>query len=350
MSKLVSPLLCLLLTGCNVLQWSSRHARPAGPPLPMSMTREELIEHLNDQSGRLESWQSFGMKMSVRMPGHPLPLNLQGQIACKSPNHFNLRATHTLGAMLDLGANADSCWVLMNPSETGTISWRHEDSHLIRELDSNVPYIDPEWLMLVMGVKRLNPDDYRLGRSTDPRRPELWLTSDRVSAGTGIERYVIKVDRQRRVITEHVAYDHRGQKVATARLRNYRSFDGHLLPTTVDLSFGHTGASMSLNFRQIEANPEIDTALWVVPSDPFRMDVNLSEMAAQDPRFLENLKSGRKDTPPPIFDSDRPLEEPVWDTPTSQTPVVRTGYQEGTRGRPSIWRRVLDPFNFTGYR
>jgi len=349
----VSIAFCLLLTGCQALDRSPRQSITAGPPLPETVSVAELVDHLNGQSGNLTSWQCTNMRMTAKMP-RQLPVRFKGHIACESPNRFHLSASNVV-SHADLGSNDERCWVLMKPFEKGTMSWRHEDAHLIQAIPSGIPYIDPNWLMLVLGVKELNADDYTLRRSPQPGSRELWLTSTENTPGSGISRYVIKVDMDHRVVREHVAYDTNLRPVIRASLSQHQRFDDHLLPGKVTLEFPDSGARLDLVFSQIKTNPVIDNSHWIVPSDPYGEDVDLGQWIAArmgpngSSQFAQaESKSGTwTDTVPeePVWSDREPVEEPDWDTSISQSRVVEAGYEQTEGSNRSLWRRVLDPFH-----
>lgn len=349
----VSITFCLLLTGCQALDRSPRHSVAAGPPLPETVSVADLVDHLNGQSGNLNSWQCTNMRLVAKMPRRP-SVRFKGHIACESPNRFHLSASNVI-SQADLGSNDERCWVLMKPFEAGTMSWRHEDAHLVQRIPTGIPYIDPDWLMLVLGVKELNAEDYTVQPSPQPGSRELWLTSSENTPGSGISRYVIKVDMDYRVVREHVAYDTNLRPVVRAKLSQHKKFNGHLLPTQVSLEFPDSGARLDLAFSQIRTNPTIDTSHWVVPSDPYGEDVDLGQMIAARLRAekadqfaqAESTSVIWSDSMPeePVWNDPDPIEEPDWDTSISQSRVVEASYEQAAGSKRSLWRRVLDPFH-----
>ena len=266
----------LLLSGCHVASWLHPRVQPTAPPLPMNVSCDDLIDHLNEQSGNLKAWQCTDVRVMARFPGVPY-VPMKGNIACEYPNRFHLTATNTF-ASADMGANSEQCWFQSSPGHHGVISWRHEDSHLLQQYPSQVPYINPDWLMLVLGVKQLDPEDYVLEPTSDSRNKELWLSSVRQAHGHDVHRYVIKVDRETRVVREHIAFDKNASPIVRAQLSGYQNYNGHMLPRKVRLEFPGTDAELTLSFSRIDTNPSIDTALWIVPSVPDGRNVDLAEM------------------------------------------------------------------------
>lgn len=283
--------LTMLLCGCHVLPWTTQRQSVVGPPLPMSVSCEELVTHLNDQSGNLRGWQSTSVKLTARLPGAPPMPAMKGNIACESPNRFHLTASN-FAASADMGANSERCWFQATPGHHGVISWQHKDAHLLQDFPSQIPYIDPDWLMLVLGVKKLDPDDYVLEPGKDPRMKELWLTSRRSTPNSDVYRYVIKVSTKQRVVVEHAAYDRDHRLIVRARLSNHQRFDGHLIPTTVRIDLPANDAELKLTFSRIETNPTIDSAMWVVPSVPNGDNIDLGQLIRErrlvsNPAFTE---------------------------------------------------------------
>ena len=266
----------VLFSGCNLASWSHRNAKPTVPPLPVDVSCDDLIGHLNRQSGNLQAWQCTDVRVTARFPGVPY-IPMKGNIACEHPNRFRLTATNTF-ASADMGANSEQCWFQSSHGHHGVISWRHEDSHLLQEFPSQVPCIDSDWLMLVLGVRQLDPNDFVLEPRSDPQNKELWLSSVMQAHDHGAHRYVIKIDRDRRVVREHVAFDRNGSVIVRAQLSAHQDFDGHFLPRKVRLELPGNDAEMTLSFSRIDTNPSIDRALWVVPNIPDGQNVDLGEL------------------------------------------------------------------------
>ncbi|MCH2202452.1 MAG: hypothetical protein MK102_10825 [Fuerstiella sp.] len=338
----------LFCSGCHVASWTHQSAPPADPPLPMDVSCDDLIDHLNQQSGNLKAWQCTDVRLTARFPGVLHVPTMKGNIACEYPNRFHLTAT-SLVASADMGANSEHCWFQSSPGHHGVISWRHEDSRLLQELPSQVrvPYIDPDWLMLVLGVKQLDANDYVLERASDPHGKELWLSSVRKSNGHNAHRYVIKVDREKRVVREHVAFDRNGAAIVRALLSNHQDFNGHLLPRRVRLILPGSNTELTLSFSRINTNPSIDTALWVVPSVPNGENLTLREMAARirvadgqqastnrrapgsisllPPEFQPDHRAAQTAWTQPVFTVDGTPAEPDWSDSADASPFTEAG-------------------------
>ncbi len=374
--RLASILLLTTLCGCQWASWLRREPVAAvDPALPMTLSRDELVDYVNSQIAGLESWRCTRTKMVVRMPGVPQQ-KLSGSIACQSPQHFRLTANNVI-AHADLGSNAEQCWVYVQPGEPAVMTWRHEDSALLQQIPTGVPYIDPNWLMLVVGVKPLHAEDYVLS-SAPPR--ELWLNASERSPEGRMLRRVIKVDTVAGAIREHAVYDDQSNVLVRAQLSEHEPFEGRLIATKVNLDFPQMDSQISLTFDDIETNPHLPEALWSIPQGKGMEIVDLGSMLRQqlrqqgfpipdtqqepfytppgirleEPQFDQNSTSPNAGVSPPLMQSPvqpgsaRPghaLAEPNWDAAElddAGAGVTRAGHwQEDTARKASRGRSIL---------
>ena len=258
--------------GCQ-MPGKKQEVRHVDPALPMSMNRVELVDYLNKQNHTLNGWQCASTRMQVKLPNGMVG-RLKGAIACQAPQYFRLTASNSV-ARADLGSNASRCWFYSKPGEGSLITWRHEDTALVQQVPMGIPYIDPNWLMLVMGISPLNADDYELSHGPDGSR-ELWLTAIEPGPNGRSLRRVIKIDTMRGVIHEHSVYDSEANPVVKAILSDHKSHNGNLIPQVVKLQFPQLDSEMRLTFGDIDTNPNLPDALWRVPDHNVKV-VDLGE-------------------------------------------------------------------------
>lgn len=354
---MMMAILPVALSGCN-LPWHKPEVRYVDPALPMSLSRRELVDYLNSQNKGLRGWRCNTTKMTVRLP-NGLDARLSGSIACQSPQHFRLIADNVI-AQADLGSNAERCWVYVKPGAAGVMTWTHADGPLLQQVQLGVPYIDPGWLMLVLGVKPLAAEDYVLGQGPADSR-DLWLTAvERGPQGRTLRR-VIKVDTINGVVREHAIYDSEKNVLVRAQLSNHKPYGGHTIPGKVKLLFPQMDSEIVLSFTKIETNPVLPSGLWKVPGgrgmehvdigavvrrklrQEGRLPLQTSEQGSvapipfarlQPPLFGENghapdgrpnllgmpsesAPERRRTAELPLLE-ELPMEEPDWDTPDSE--------------------------------
>jgi hypothetical protein len=262
-TTLLPAIWLLLLCGC---QWRNNSPAPqvVDPALPMSMSRNELVEYLNQQTAGLTGWRCMDTHVAATIPGSPLTQKLRGSLACQSPGRFRLIADGALMVHADLGTNEEFCWAYVKPGESAVLTWRHEDAHLLQHLPGCPPRLEPRWLMTVLGIEPLRADDYQLGNAPAGSR-ELWLVAiEQASDGSSLRR-VIKVDTVQGVAREHALYDADGQAIVRAMLSRHQSVQGKRLPHEVRLLFPQNETRLTLQFHGIEINTSLSDAMWQPP-------------------------------------------------------------------------------------
>ncbi len=266
------------LFGC-VTSGKPRVMPSVEPVLSSTMSCEELVDYLNSQNKGLHGWRCMETQVHVSMPGIPLPQNLKGSLSCSEPKNFRLTAENFV-AMADFGSNEDICWAYSKPGEPAVMTWDHEDSHLLEYVPGNFPRLDPEWLMVILGIQPLDAREFKLQKPPAGSR-ELWLVAIEESASGQSIRRVIKVDTLRGFAREHALIDHNGTHLLRAQLSNHRTCGGHVLPHTVKISFPPQKTELTLNFKAIEPNCRIADGVWTPPGGDRIAKIDLGDYVRQ---------------------------------------------------------------------
>jgi hypothetical protein len=267
-------MMCLIaLCGCNLLP--SREPRHVDPALSMSMSRDELVDYLNKHYQGVGEWRDIDTTLGVHMP-NGIYQRLSGTIACKAPNQFRLTASNFM-AQADFGANSERCWIYVKPGDNAVLTWNHADASLLQHMPVQVPRIDPEWLMLVLGVTPLVHEDYELANAPTGSR-ELWLTAIEDNYDGRPLRRVVKVDTVRGVVREHAIYDSERNPLVRALLSRHRPINGHVMPQVVQLKFPQLDTELKLTFSRIETDCQLNDGLWALPRIRNTRVVDLGEM------------------------------------------------------------------------
>jgi hypothetical protein len=115
---------------------------------------------------------------------------------------------------------------------------------------------------------------------------------------------VMVVDLVHGVITEHCIQDGRGQKIAVARLDDFRrdKASGAVLPHRVKLDWPQNQMSLVMNMGEVEINPvSIPSQIWDMPTMRGTQVVDLGRV--NDPGIsrvagnIDEFQSSRSDTP-----------------------------------------------------
>jgi hypothetical protein len=267
--------LMVITSGCQHLESRQQEARMVQPVLPDSIGRDELVDHLNQVNAGLKSWRCMDTVVHVSKPGLPLP-RLTGRFACESPSRFRL-VSDNFASSADFGANDDICWAYVKPGESVVLTWKHEDSHLLTQLPGDLPRLEPEWLMAVLGIQPLNPERYELQNSPLGSK-ELWLVSVEDAPDGSSLRRVIKVDPLSGLVREHALYNSNREHLLRAQLSDYRQCGGYRLPHHVRIEFPQHQTQLALTFRSIQTDCAIEPALWQVPEGRNLEVVDLGEL------------------------------------------------------------------------
>jgi hypothetical protein len=241
--------------------------------LPASTSREELVQHINEQAARTAGWRC--RSMTVQVPHAP---EASGQIAVEYPRKMRLRAKALMVPVADVGSNADRVWAWVNPKLGGpgpeTLTCRHVSFDAVRcaaerSGGMQIPF-DPDWLMEVLGVVPLDPNSVTLEKAPDGG-PIWHLVSHRTDASGRRVLRVIDVDAAHGQILAHELRDARtGATLARAVLQDHRRCEktGVVLPHTIVLSWPAAGLSgMTLRLGEIEVNPrDLPANLWAIPA------------------------------------------------------------------------------------
>jgi len=272
-------LLALLpvLAGCRWGLFAPRKFPQAPPPvLSAEATVEEIVVHLNARIERLRSWRCGDTKVYLRMPDLPMPQRLSGSLACESGGRFRLVAGNVVGVHADLGSNEEQGWVYVKPGESVVLTWRHEDAWMLTELMPGFPQLDPAWLLQLLGLEPLRPEDYQLEEDQGKRR-QLWLSSN--GGGLpGVQRRRILVDRGLGEVREQVLYGSDDAVLVKAVLREYEGAAGEKLPHQLQLLFPQTETELTLTLGRIEVNPRLSANLWQPPSGGIAQTVDSRDL------------------------------------------------------------------------
>ena len=273
--RAVAPLLiAALLSQCGCQFWNKFRGlgRPSGPcTFDPGATSAEVVAHVNrnvsppDATPPLTAWRSTGVKM--KMGGFP---SVNGTISVEAPRRLRIQAAMpvTQADVADIGANDEELW-FWNSHDKQVIAVKHED---LPYAMSQMPLpFEPEWLMEVLGVTPLDPEEFELVRPVS-EAAYVDLVAERTSPTGQTVRRVVRVDACHGRIIEHRIESTAGELMAIARLSDYRADPSgqYMLPHTVDLEW--PAARMHLTMRitgRITANPPAASeALWTIPDRP----------------------------------------------------------------------------------
>lgn len=128
-----------------------------------TVTPEQLVGYLNQQSGRMQTL-TYGEARLVAREGL-LSYTLRGNLAASQPRYFRMTGQGgAMGGKVDLGSNLDQFWMYVEAPTTRPmyVFASHKDFEEGRaKLPGGIPF-EPDWVMQALGMTTFPPTaDYR---------------------------------------------------------------------------------------------------------------------------------------------------------------------------------------------
>ena len=156
-------LMCLCLTGCNLLQKLFPVRKEDPPPQAFTNakqpTLEEITSTINRNSQNIRN--VIAPNATIYIPGTILPL--QSRITFERPKRMRIQgyATSLSGQEFDFGSNDTFFWIWTKRGPNEMWYCRH-DLYQMSPIRSVIP-IDPDWLIESLGIVEFKPTDQHLG-------------------------------------------------------------------------------------------------------------------------------------------------------------------------------------------
>ena len=321
--------LLAFLPGCMSMGWP-RQGMDFGERLQPNVTKPVLVARINENADRLQSWRSTA---SVKVAG--ALTDASAEIAVERPRNFRMRATSVRGEEADIGSNHERLWFwFRDGGRPEVVTVRHED---VGRVQLPIPF-QPDWLMEVLGIVQLDPNQMTLqpvsGNGT------MSLISEGVSPGGQPVTRIIDVEPNYGLILAHRLYDAGGLPIASAKLdQHWRDpASGAILPRTIEIDWPQARMSMRLRLGRIEVNPaSLPESLWQVPTTSPQLDLSRQlprpSAAAMPPRppAAQFAAAPRPHTP-----AAPSREEPPWDESAVASAVGREPDHDQSAGRARV--------------
>jgi len=253
-----------LMSGCATgrgMMWK-RHRDPmAGAPCLKNISNppiEEVVEHLNQNTDRIHSWQAKKVKIRVDK------FSFHGMIAVEKDRRLRLLVNSMRGSEVDLGSNDERFWVWAREMDPGFVTCKHENMDATRHR-MGIPF-EPDWLMQTLGVARLPTSGVSI--EVDPEHEQARLVEQIVTAHGLPLRRVVLVDLKRGIVLEHSLYNNDAVRIALAKLSDHRldQESGAVLAHHITLDWPQSKMTMSMDLGEVQINPtSISSDRWELP-------------------------------------------------------------------------------------
>ena len=351
----------LLLMSCGCQAWNRwRHPNPyaekAPPTFAEDFTKERLVEHINqniERTGACPAWRCD--RASVKMTG--VPAKLSATLAVRAPHSLRLRVALPLGAgdVLDLGSNDEHFWMWMKDGQaTPVMTVRHDEfDQVARAAPMPIP-VHPDWLMEVLGVIPLDPEEYELVRPGG-NQPYVDLVATRVSPdGERVQR-IVRVNPRHGLIVEHRLQKLNGELLAKAALAEHYQDPASkaVVPRVIIVDLVAEGRPMSLTLTLDgmdvnSASLATEDYLWAIPDIPGSERVDMAQWLRSQGRLrapvaeLPPVRPTKFSKGPPQSEKPGPQAENEAAAGGSRT-VVESEEPIGKRDQENPWARRSRP-------
>jgi hypothetical protein len=266
------------LSGASCPHFLQQYTNPLPRVLPPSPTLEQVIDVVNKNSSRIQSFSTN--RASISGKGFP---SLTADIAFERPQEFRLRAGTSFGQELDLGSNDELFWFWMKRSQTPGVFYCRHDQFASSQARQMTPF-EPRWLIEALGVVEFDrglPNNLKI------------LPNDRLEIDTfrntpeGMVAKVTIVDGSQGWILEQHLFDARSRLIAKSITSGHRvdPLSGLVMPTVVQIDCPAGQMSMRIDLGNVEINrlSADRTALWSPPNIPGTPAINMGDPSFQFP-------------------------------------------------------------------
>lgn len=265
-----------------------QYTSPAPRVLPPSPTLEQVIEVVNRNTSRIQSFSTD--YATITSPGTP---TLRASVAMERPRRFRLRAQTALtGPEVDLGSNDELFWFWIRRNEPRAVYFCRHEQFADSRLRRTIP-ISPDQLIEALGLVEFDPALPHQGPIVRPDG-RLEIRTIRETA-EGPTTKVTVVDAASGWVVEQRVYDPRGQLVACATAGQHRRdpLTGLVMPKTVRIRCPAAQFEMRIDLGNVRINTLDGTGLdgtgldgtgaerWRMPSYEGYPMVDLSDSGSQ---------------------------------------------------------------------
>jgi hypothetical protein len=157
--RLLTLLLGLMFSsGAGCRQLMQQYSDPIPRALPNNASLNQVLEVVNDNSSRIQSFYVSRAKIGV--PGFPA---LNANIAFERPRNFRLRAdTMFTGPEVDLGSNTDLFWFWVRRNQPPAMFFCRHDQYAGSAARQVIP-VEPEWLVQALGIVTFDANEQHQG-------------------------------------------------------------------------------------------------------------------------------------------------------------------------------------------
>ncbi len=277
-------------TGCTSSRWGFLNRQKDQPVQGDPPTKEEVVAYLNENAGRIQSFRSNDLSITVHAGA--IPITLSGHLMTQKPRDFRMSGDFAASKMVDMGSNDQEFWWWISkdkPPDQYFCSYKDMQEGRVRAL----PFpIQPEWIMETMGLGPFGPaekyemkhNDYTLTLIERARSPQ----------GRAVRKVVVMKRAPQDVfkgnpqVVEYLLLDDAsGKEMCSAQITQTQvdKNTGAVLPRRLELrcAIGPEKVRLDMRFESISINVPLPQTAFIRQVMPGVRSVDLAQMFANPP-------------------------------------------------------------------
>ncbi len=266
------------LSGAQCPNMVRQYVSPAPRVLPPSPTLEQVVQVVNGNSGRIESFSAPEARLSV--PGFPA---IRANVAFERPRRLRLLGdTAMTGPEVDLGSNDELFWFWVKRNQPPGVYYCRHDQFAHSQARQMIP-IEPDWLIEALGVVEFDPSLPHQGPFSLPG-DRLEIRTIRETARGPVTKTTILDGAQGWVLEQHL-HDAQGRLLASSVAAGHRRdpLTDLVMPSNVTIQCPAAQFSMRLDLGKVQINRPgaVVGEQWTMPNYNGAPLVNLCDPSQQ---------------------------------------------------------------------
>jgi hypothetical protein len=298
-ATVTATVMLALAAGCTNTNWGFLNKERDQPVQGAPPTKEAVVAYLNENAGRIQSFRSDDLHITVHQGVVPFGLNgvLMAQkprdasiagTAAVRPQHpdFRLSADALGSRVVDLGSNNNEFWWWISkddPPDQYFCSYKDLEDGRVRALP--FPF-QPEWIMETMGMGVYGPaDKYEM----DFDAYTLKLTERlRTPQGNMVRKVIVMKRKEQKAPSPQIVDfllldDASGTELCSAHISETQVNNGAIVPRRLELRWPKAKARLDMRLAGIAVNTPLPQTAFERQAMSGVRSVDLAQMFAGPP-------------------------------------------------------------------
>ena len=268
-----------LVAGCTNTRWGFLNREKDQPVQGPPPSKEELVAYLNENAGRLHTFRSDDLHITLHQG--LMPIGLSGNLMTQKPSNFRMSGNLLSSRMVDLGSNDQEFWWWISKDKPPDQYYcSYKDFKEGRPQSLPFPF-QPEWIMEAMGMGPYGPaEKYELEHDAFTLK---LVERTRSPQGRAVRKVIVmKRAPQAKPNPQVVAYllldDASGKELCSAHITEVDVKQGAVVPRRLELRWPAAEARLDMRLDGIAVNAQLPSTAFVRQPMPGVRSVDLARM------------------------------------------------------------------------